>query len=246
MRILAFSDLDDLLFQTGRKCPAGAELSLAARDADGNPHGWQTHPQRALMKLLSDALWIPVTGRNPAAFARVTLPFTSWAVLDHGATLLEPGGAVNVEWQQRVTALLRPQLEALEAALQIADRLNQTLGSGCRIRLDLAHGQPLMIVVRHPQYDLAALDEFSKAWQLQAQSLGLRFFANGNNLSLIASGVDKAHAVGWLLERLPCDLSFGLGDSLADAGFMNLCDFAVTPRGGQLIRAVLEGSHEQR
>jgi hypothetical protein len=246
VKILAFSDLDDLLFQTHRKCPAGAELSVASHDADGNSHGWQTQTQRALMALLNGALWIPVTGRDEAAFARVTLPFLSWAVLDHGATLLEPGGAINLEWQQRVTGLLRPQVEALEAALQIADRLNQTLGSGCRIRLDLAHGQPLMVVVKHSQGDLAALNGFSKAWQRQTQSLGLRFFANGNNLSLIASGVDKAHAVGWLLERLPHDLSFGLGDSLSDAGFMNLCDFAVTPRGGQLIRAVLEGIHEQR
>lgn len=246
MKILAFSDLDDLLFQTHRKCPAGAELSLASRDANGNPHGWQTNPQKALMKLLSDALWIPVTGRNPTAFARVNLPFTSWAVLDHGATVLEPSGAVNLEWQQRISSRLTPQLEALEAAFQVARQLNETLGTGCQIRLDLAHGQPFMVVVKHPQYHLAALYEFSKEWQLQAQSLGLRFFANGNNLSLIAAGVDKTHAVGWLLERLPCDLSFGLGDSLADAGFMNLCDFAVTPRSGQLIRAVLEGSHEQR
>lgn len=246
MKTIVFSDLDDTLFQTRRKCPDGIELVSAASNGDGEAHGFQTPTQQRLLKWLDTATLIPVTGRNPQAFARVQLRFDSWAVLDHGATLLEPGGASSLVWRERILALLEPQQAALEEAVKIADGLNRAHGFGCEIRTDCAHDTPFMVVIKHPAHDKTALRALAKLWRDHTKSLGLWFFANDNNLSLIARDINKENAVAWLLEHLRPDLSFGCGDSIADVPFMNKCDFVISPRQSQWLRASLEANLEQR
>jgi hydroxymethylpyrimidine pyrophosphatase-like HAD family hydrolase len=243
---IVFTDLDDTLFQTQRKCPDGIELVPATLDRNGEPHSFQTPTQTRLLKWLESSMLIPVTGRNPQAFARVQLRFDSWVVLDHGATLLEPGGALSQVWRERILALLEPQQLALAQAAKIADGLNRAYGFGCEIRSDLAHGMPFMVVVKHPQRDSIALHALAKLWRDHTKSLGLWFFANDNNLSLIGREINKEKAVVWLLEQLQPDLSFGCGDSIADVPFMNKCDFVISPRQSQWLRASLEANLEQR
>jgi hydroxymethylpyrimidine pyrophosphatase-like HAD family hydrolase len=246
VKTIVFTDLDDTLFQTRRKCPDGIELVPATLDRDGLPHSFQTPSQTRLLKWLEAATLIPVTGRNPQAFARVQMRFDSWAVLDHGATLLEPGGALSLAWRERILALLVPQQTALEEAVKTADGLNRAYGLGCEIRTDLAHDTPFMVVIKHPQRDVNALQALAKLWRDHTKLLGLWFFANDNNLSLIARDINKENAVAWLLDHLQPDLSFGCGDSIADVPFMNKCDFVISPRQSQWLRASLEAKLEQR
>jgi HAD superfamily hydrolase (TIGR01484 family) len=246
VKTIVFTDLDDTLFQTQRKISNTVGLVPATLDRDGQPHSFQTPTQTRLLKWLEAATLIPVTGRNPQAFARVQMRFDSWAILDHGATLLEPGGALSPMWRERILALLEPQQTALEEAVKIAAGLNRAYGLGCEIRTDLAHGAAFMVVIKHPQRDVNALRALAKLWRDHTKSLGLWFFANDNNLSLIAAGVNKEHAVAWLLEHLQPDLSFGCGDSIADVPFMNKCDFVISPRQSQWLRASLEANLEQR
>jgi HAD superfamily hydrolase (TIGR01484 family) len=246
VKTIVFTDLDDTLFQTRRKCPDGIELVPVALDRDGEAHGFQTPTQKRLLKWLEAATLIPVTGRNAQAFARVQMRFDSWVVLDHGATLLEPGDALNQAWRERILELITPQQAALEEATKIADGLNRAYGFGCEIRTDKAHDTPFMVVIKHPQHDKTALNALAKLWREHTKSLGLWFFANDNNLSLIAQNINKENAVAWLLEHLQPDLSFGCGDSIADVPFMNRCDFVISPRQSQWLRASLEANLEQR
>ena len=64
--------------------------------------------------------------------------------------------------------------------------------------------------------------------------------------------MSKEAAVTYVQEQLREEsedqelLTLGLGDSLADVAFMNLCDFALTPGDSQLMHAVLENELEQR
>jgi HAD superfamily hydrolase (TIGR01484 family) len=243
---IVFTDLDDTLFQTQRKILDAVGLVPVTLDRDGLPHSFHNQSQQRLLKWLEAATLIPVTGRNPQAFSRVQMRFNSWAVLDHGATLLEPGGALSLAWRERILALLEPQQVALQEAMKIADGLNRAYGLGCEIRTDRAHDRPFMVVIKHPQHDKTALDALAKLWRDHTKSLGLWFFANDNNLSLIAAGVNKEQAVAWLLEQLRPDLSFGCGDSIADVPFMNRCDFVISPRQSQWLRASLEANLEQR
>lgn len=103
--ILAFADLDDTLFQTLRKLPGHgrAALTPATVNTRGEAHSYCTPAQTALLDLLTAGAVtvIPVTGRDPAAMRRVTLPFRSWRVLDHGLTILTPAGSWTASGRRR-------------------------------------------------------------------------------------------------------------------------------------------------
>lgn len=261
MQTIAFCDLDDTLFYTGRKLEEALRGGTATLDRLGEPHSYLSRHQAHLLgTLLAGATLIPVTGRDPEAYGRVQLPFGSWAILDHGATVLRPpvqpgqGGLLDRVWQLVMHEALEDQEQALRLSAQAAVHISDLMHLGCTVRLHEADGLPMMVVVKHPYALQNSLDTLSQQWALWRQEAGthLRFFANGNNLTLIARGVSKEAAVEYVLGQLREGsedqelLTLGLGDSLADAPFMNLCDFALTPGDSQLMRGVLENELEQR
>ncbi|MDB5793323.1 MAG: hypothetical protein JWQ80_3347, partial [Massilia sp.] len=106
-----FADLDDTLFQSLEKCEGRDALHPAAFLKDGSPISFSTPAQRAFIAFAQDGMtMIPATARNLNAFQRVDLAFTSYAVLDYGGIVLEPGGAVDQVWLARMQ-------EAMHAAL---------------------------------------------------------------------------------------------------------------------------------
>jgi hydroxymethylpyrimidine pyrophosphatase-like HAD family hydrolase len=266
MQTIAFCDLDDTLFFTGRKLDEALRASTATLDRMGAPHSFMSRNQAHLLgTLLSGATIIPVTGRDPEAFGRVQLKFESWAILDHGATVLRPPaqpgqtGQPDRVWSLVIQETLAEQEQALRLAAQAAGHISDLMHLDCTVRLHEAGipgtgGLAMMVVVKHPYALQNSLDILSQQWALWRQDAGidLRFFANGNNLTLIARGVSKETAVEYVLEQVQDELgeqellTLGLGDSLADAPFMNLCDFAITPGDSQLMRGLLENEFEQR
>ena len=64
---------------------------------------------------------------------------------------------------------------------------------------------------------------------------------NGNNVAFMPPFLGKDRAVASFLpalrDRFPTAPVIGIGDSLTDAPYMALCDFAMTPAGSQLARA---------
>ncbi len=255
MHTVAFCDLDDTLFFTGRKLGEALRSGTATLDRLGEPHSFHSRHQAHLLgTLLQGATIVPVTGRDPEAYERVVMSFESWAILDHGATVLKPGGQPDRVWQLVMQEMLEDQAGALRLAAQAAQHISDLMHLDCTVRLHEAGGHPMMVVVKHPYALQNSLDAMSVQWALWRQDAGidLRYFANGNNLTLIARGVSKEAAVTYVLEQLREEsedqelLTLGLGDSLADVAFMNLCDFALTPGDSQFMRAVLENELEQR
>ncbi|WP_407539785.1 hypothetical protein Q0M94_16675 [Deinococcus radiomollis] len=261
MQTIALCDLDDTLFFTGRKLEEALRSGTATLDRLGEPHSFVSRHQAHLLgTLLRGATLIPVTGRDPEAFSRVQLPFESWAILDHGATVLRPpsqpgqSGLPDRVWQLVMQEVLEDQEQALRLAAQAAGHISDLMHLDCTVRLHESGGLPMMVVVKHPYALQNSLDAMNAQWALWRQEAGvdLRFFANGNNLTLIARGVSKEAAVEYVLGQVRDELggqellTLGLGDSLADAPFMGLCDFALTPGDSQLMRALLEDELEQR
>lgn len=249
MSILVFADLDDTLFQTRRKLRGNeGPLTPATVDVNGEPHSFCTPPQQALLRHFqtSGVTVIPVTGRDPAAMDRVTLPFTSWRILDHGATVVRPDGQVDQAWAQHVRSALREVAGALD---HCTARVQPLAGSlGCRVRAHHAHDAHFMTVVKHPQASPDALEQVQSFWQRETQGSALHVIANANNVSVLPRTPGKAQAVQYLLDHVFPDapLTFGLGDSVSDLGFMNVCHFAVTPPQGQLMRAAVAAGLPQR
>lgn len=250
-RIVVFADLDDTLFQTLRKLPEPdlQQLTPATLDTRGEPHSYCTPAQQTLLEVLAagNATVVPVTGRDPAAMARVLLPFTSYRVLDHGLTIQTPGGGLEADWAARVRAELAAVQDELADLTAQAEQDAAPLG--CRLTRHSAHGVTFMSVLKHPGADAAALSQMQAQWEAALPpGSPLHVIANANNVSLLPRALGKAEAVRYLREHhfQGAVLTLGLGDSVSDLPFLGECDFALTPSAGQLLRAATAAGLRQR
>ena len=250
---VAFTDLDDTLFSTLRKQHAGNQNSRAAEVEllpqaylkDGTPISYSNAKQRALQQCLAAATRvIPVTARSIAAFKRVDIRFSSYAVVSHGACVLLPDGTPDSVWAKQMQVLLQAARLDLDDAIKTLINSAQNAQAALRVTLVEEGGQALYALVKHSDADEAAIAELARncAQPWVAAHAGFQLHVNGNNLAIIPPGINKAAAVRHVVERLLLELgefvSIGMGDSLTDGGFMLDCDYCLLPSGSQLGRAL--------
>ena len=246
MRAIALVDLDDTLFQTLRKCPADVppeRLVPIGFASDGSPLSYATPRQLSLIDWLAETSWlVPVTARSREALMRARIPFTA-AVCAHGGVIIGEDGEVDQGWHRHAaaqSAAVQAELETLRG--QVAAEAERRR-AGLRVRV-LNEGElGLYVLAKHEEADEAALNATIDA-ALHAVPPGWTVHRNGNNVALMPPWLGKQHAVAALLPRLrarhPDAPVIGIGDSLTDAPYMAICDFAMMPKGSQLARAALE------
>jgi hypothetical protein len=246
VRAIALVDLDDTLFQTLRKCPPDvpAERLVPLGFArDGSPLSYATPRQLRLIEWLSETAWlVPVTARSRDALMRARIPFTA-AICAHGGVIIREDGEIDGAWHEhamRQSAAYADELEALAERIQ-AEAHAQV--AALRVRVLSEGDLGLYVLAKHEDVDESALHavidavagEVAKGWTIHR---------NGNNAALMPPWLGKAHAVAALLPRLraahPDAPVIGIGDSLTDAPYMALCDYAMMPRGSQLAARALE------
>lgn len=242
-----FADLDDTLFQSLEKC-RGDLLEPTAFLKDGSPISYSTAAQRAFFAFAQDGMTIiPATARNRDAFSRVRLPFSSYAVLNYGGMVLEPGGAVDAEWLGRMRAAMHAALPGLQELAALIDAHAARTGFGGRARIIEDNATPFYLVLKDPQKVAASLvpfeEEVVQPW-LDAGKRDYFIHRNGNNLAILPNALNKVHAVTYVTERLRAEhgdiITFGMGDSRSDARFMAACDYAIVPSRTQLAGLTLE------
>ncbi len=244
-----FVDLDDSLFQTPGKCSPGEELQPAAYLKDGSACSYTTRRQRTLIDFAGrEMTLIPATARNHNAFSRVTLPFTSHAILDYGGVVLAPDGSLDPLWHETMERDMALALPGLEDILARIDAYAQARGFAGRSRLIEDFGLPFYVVIKDGDWQngsLAQIEAQCVAPWIAAAGVDFFIHRNGNNLAVLPKSLNKDRAVAYLCERLRAIhgeiLTFGLGDSISDARFMAACDYAIIPRSTQLAARTLEG-----
>jgi len=236
LRTLLLLDLDDTVMLSRRKLDPGGH-AVAAVDVAGEARSHSTPQHLALLERFRDAVVVPVTGRSEAAMGRVRLPFSSFRILDHGATVLHPDGSRDEVWDAQVgvgenLTALASELEALFPG-----------AGGYRVLPLETRAGPYGLCIKHREREPEATGRAAQALRKRAGALGWTFLDAPGAPSLVRPGVGKREACAYLLERLCPDRTdwvvFGAGDALADAPFLSLCDFAVTPGQSDLMRAML-------
>ncbi|ESQ73957.1 hypothetical protein [Asticcacaulis sp. AC402] len=242
-RPLIFTDLDDTLFQTERKCPDGSAqgLRLMSRLADGSPSGYATLRQDHMLGWLRMGQVIPVTARSRAVLARVDIEQAP-AICGNGGCILDSAGEVDRDWHDHLVMLARngDAVEDVDACL---------MGGLARTRDPAAfrhwvaaeNGLKQYIVIKSNRDEGEVLAEVERDLAALVPA-GWRVHRNDNNLAYLPPWLNKRYAVKYLLDRLRRDTPdtpvIGIGDSLSDAGFMDLCDLAMTPTPSQLWKTL--------
>jgi hydroxymethylpyrimidine pyrophosphatase-like HAD family hydrolase len=247
-KLIVFVDLDDTLFNSARKCAPDVCLEPAALLDNGDTISYTSPKQRSMWAWLHQAeLVVPVTARSAQGFSRVLLPFSSPAIVSFGGAILNAQGQADTLWAQRMQTVLAPSAALLQ---EVCSALSDWIAHhkvNAWTRLVQESGQTQYLLAKHHTADAQCLsnmrDQVLAPWAQQHP--GWRVFQNDNNLTLMPPGLDKAHAVSYLLQSL-CALytevvTVGMGDSLSDAGFMHLCDYVMAPRATQLTERFWAG-----
>ena len=240
MRAIILVDLDDTLFQTLRKCPPDVPqdaLTALGFGRDGGPLGFATPRQSAFLAWLGEAaLVVPVTGRSHDALSRVRIPYGA-AVCAHGGVILDEAGAVDAGWAAEIAEQAAPHKATLAALAEASQ------GTKVAARILAEGGTDLYLLLKDPDGDETLLDPVLERI-LHMVPADWTIHRNGNNAALMPPFLGKAHAVRALLPRLralhPDAPVLGIGDSLSDAPYMALCDYAMMPTGSQLSEATVE------
>ena len=243
IRPLFLVDLDDTLFQTPRKMKQEAK-HIATTDKNGQAMSYMNATQLQFVEwLLACADVVPVTARSVEAYQRVHLPFKHGAICAHGAVILTHDNQVDNAWHQYMATTLAPYKERLldvtNCLLKFSDKQQQSLRTwvveegGMAIYALAKHNDRHDEILAEAQYELL-------------QSIDLTCFychRNGNNLAIIPKVLNKRYAVEEWLRREHLQHGtrpiIGLGDSVSDLGFLQLCDWWGTPQQGQLAQAII-------
>ncbi|WP_210731717.1 sucrose-6-phosphate hydrolase [Sphingomonas sp. PAMC26645] len=242
MTPIVFSDLDDTLFQTLRKCPdEGDGLKVMSTLLDGSPSGYSTPRQQAMLAWLSSGRLIPVTARSTVVLARVDIAQAPAICSNGGCIVLENGG-LDLLWHDR----LAEQARCDHAVHDVHRSLTETLDDEMfRHWVVAENGLPLYVVIKSNAGSTGELAELAEHHRALVPT-GWRRHVNGNNLAYMPGWLNKRHAVGYMIGKIraaePDRPILGVGDSLSDVGFMDLCDFAIAPTGSQFWRAATSNS----
>jgi hypothetical protein len=241
MHLIAFVDLDDTLFQTLPKCPADIPpeaLTPLGFARDGSPLSYATPRQISFLKWLSEAaILIPVTGRSRNALERVQMNW-SRAVCAHGGVILDAPGQVDRAWAENMARGAEAHGGLMS---EIAAWLRASAGDvPIAVTIVEEAGTPLYVLAKHSDGDAAALSAVMDAME-PFDAPGWTLHRNGNNAAFLPPFLSKRAAVERLIAELRAtypDAAFlGVGDSITDAPFMALCDFAALPTASQLADA---------
>jgi hydroxymethylpyrimidine pyrophosphatase-like HAD family hydrolase len=232
--MLILTDLDDTLFQTARKCPPQAKgLATMSYLADGKESGFATRRQQRLLDWLEQGKVVPVTARSREVLARVNIG-QSPAICSNGGCIVAAHGDVDSDWH----ALLHEHSRRGVAPADVYDHISHVVaGDEYRHWLVQEGDLDLYLVVKSNIDEGDILKDVEPTLNAMLPE-GWRTHRNGNNLAFLPPWLNKRDAAQYLIENARASdddlLVIGIGDSHSDVGFMDLCDYAMTPTTSQL------------
>ena len=230
-RALLACDLDQTLIFSRHtfRLPPGVDEpeTVLVERIDGAPAAYATARSAALLAELDRAaVFVPVTTRTLAQYARVDLGVRPrYAIAANGGHLLVDGEP-DPQWAARVAARVADGCAPLAEVVELARRL----AADGWARLLRVADDLFVYLVAHTREDVpdltAVAGELSAAgWSLSVQ---------GRKVYLTPSVLTKQDAVAEVARRAGTDRLLAAGDSVLDLPMLAAADRAVRPAHGEL------------
>ena len=244
-----FCDLDDTLFQTHRKMIAhlkNENQSVAALDRSFQPLSFFNTQQKMFVQwLLENSHFVPVTARDTSQMARVQIPFHSWQITTHGAVIIMEDGSVQETWKGLMMQALQPYQERILALKHFFTQAFEKAGISASVRINYEYKKtPVYLIAKHTNgHQAFKLHQLVDQLQDQIDLSGFYVHKNDNNISWLPTCVQKGKAVSFVMEQMIDEYGFlpiiGLGDSLSDMSFLNICHWFGMPNKSQLANHLM-------
>jgi hydroxymethylpyrimidine pyrophosphatase-like HAD family hydrolase len=241
--VFVFSDLDDTLLQTQRKCITAGPLTEAAVDREGRPLSFHSQEQLLLLQIFKPCTLIPVTGRNLEALGRIRSPsFSSYRITSHGALVWHANNILIPDWKRKVeqeAVIWEPRMQHLLAAIEDYHKAERI--EDLRFRIIYDSGIPVYLSIKGNPKQISVVEKvISPLW---VQEMGGVIHCNDRNMALLPPYADKGKAVRYVMELIRgyCEFSplfIGMGDSLTDISFLRACHYALTPQNSQIHQEI--------
>jgi len=235
---VAISDLDQtLVFSTGALRLTGADADaprlLCVEVYDAKPLSFVTEPAaRHLVELAESGSFVPATTRTIEQYQRIHLPGPTpkFALCANGGRLLRDG-VEDLDFTAAVADRLASTGAPLAELLDELRRVSDVGGPGSFVRTvrDASDLFCYAVVDRDamPQGWVDDLTAFAaeRSWGISVQ---------GRKVYCVPSALTKAAAAREVADMLGATRLVTAGDSLLDAGLLDVADAAIRPQHGEL------------
>ncbi|MEN3344731.1 MAG: hypothetical protein V7635_1307 [Arthrobacter sp.] len=232
--VLVASDLDRTLIYSANSMLLQGSDHLAPRMVVSEvyaaaPLSFMTRAAEELLAGIAErSVFVPVTTRTHAQFARVQLPGRGrgYAVTTNGAVLLH-NGEPDPDWSRHIRTSLADHCAPL------SEVLGHLTGSGAVpevLRVRTAEDLFVYSIVNREELSELYLQDLT-AW---CRERGWTTSLQGRKLYCVPAPITKEAAVAEVRRRSGAGLLLAAGDSLLDAGLLELADLAIRPAHGEL------------
>lgn len=241
-RVLFASDLDrTLIYSANSMLLAGpddaAPPMVVAEVYRSAPLSFMTRRAEAMLEDMAQrGLFVPVTTRTREQFNRIRLPGRGqgYAVSTNGAVLMKDGEP-DAAWTTSIHGRIRECAPLAEVFTHLTvDRPVPGL-----VRARTAEDTFVYCLVERAALSADYLAELTDWCGQRGWAVSLQ----GRKLYCVPVPVSKEAAVAEVRERMGIDLLITAGDSLLDAGMLELADIAFRPAHGELHDTGFERPH---
>ena len=232
--VLVASDLDrTLIYSANSMALPGADHQaprmVVAEVYDAAPLSFMTRAAEELLEAIAArSIFVPVTTRTQAQFARVRLPGSGrgYAVTTNGAVLLRDGEP-DPDWSRHIQRSLGADCAPLG---EVLDHLTGSAADPAVLRVRTAEDFFVYSIVDREKLS----EDYLRGLAAWCQARGWTTSLQGRKLYCVPVPVTKEAAVAEVRRRSGAGLLIAAGDSRLDAGILELADIAIRPAHGEL------------
>lgn len=234
---ILFLDLDDTIFQTKRRNDTGI---FEATVSEKKPNvSYMTNYQKIFFDMflqIENLKIIPLTARILEQYKRVTIlknTNITEASLYFGGMILK-NMEIDINWDN----IVKNKYKNLNLTLnELHNKVNNLIDKSS-FKVSILDGFYLSIKNKDPKDKEAMKLLYSEVQKLVNDEYFIHF--NNNNIALVPEFIGKKHTAQYFIEKYEPEMTIGMGDSISDLKFMELCDFKIVPSKSQIEKLLFK------